>query len=274
VDEPGAFTAREWLRNLVIGKQIAFETRKQGASAGDRVYGWLFVQQPNQVEPVHLAVECVRQGYATPKGFKAPGSEEMKGSEEDVLGDGSYESQLMKAYSEAKEAQRGIHATKTLPLVRNVKSAGEEFATLTLVEAVQKKATNKRIKCVIEYVFDGSRLRCQITDDALPEFQYASFTLLLAGVLSPRIGNPKASPPVSSEPFADAARGFVDMRLMQRELDVGLFGTDKSGASAVGTVYHPAGNIAVELLKSGLAKMTDWSVRLMPIEEVPALRGK
>lgn len=26
-DEPGAFAAREWLRELVIGKQVAFETR-------------------------------------------------------------------------------------------------------------------------------------------------------------------------------------------------------------------------------------------------------
>lgn len=27
IDDPGAFPAREWLRNLVVGKQVAFETR-------------------------------------------------------------------------------------------------------------------------------------------------------------------------------------------------------------------------------------------------------
>ena len=26
-DDPGAFPAREWLRQLVVGKQVAFETR-------------------------------------------------------------------------------------------------------------------------------------------------------------------------------------------------------------------------------------------------------
>ena len=41
---------------------------------------------------------------------------------------------------------------------------------------------------------------------------------------------------------------------------------------AVGTIHHPAGNIAVELLKNGLAKMSDWSVRLMSPGDVPALR--
>jgi hypothetical protein len=44
VDEPGAFLAREWLRKLVVGKQVRFEMHEQGASfAGDRVYGWLFL---------------------------------------------------------------------------------------------------------------------------------------------------------------------------------------------------------------------------------------
>ena len=27
IDDPGAFPAREWLRDLCVGKQVAFETR-------------------------------------------------------------------------------------------------------------------------------------------------------------------------------------------------------------------------------------------------------
>ena len=27
IDDPGAFPAREWLRRLVVGQQVAFETR-------------------------------------------------------------------------------------------------------------------------------------------------------------------------------------------------------------------------------------------------------
>jgi len=128
------------------------------------------------------------------------------------------------------------------------------------------------LTCVIEHIFDGSRFRCQVTDPQLPDFQYASFTLLLAGVTCPRIGNPKVDPPIAEEPFAQEARQFVTARLLQRELPISLLGTDKNGINAVGTVHHPAGNIGMELLKNGLARMTDWSVRMMPAGEVPALR--
>ena len=125
---------------------------------------------------------------------------------------------------------------------------------------------------VIEYVFDGSRFRCHVTDSELPEFQYANFTLLLAGASCPRSANPRADPPTAAELYSEEARQFVTARLLQRELQVSLLGTDKSGSAAVGTVHHPAGNIAVELLKNGLARMTDWTVRLMPTADVPALR--
>jgi staphylococcal nuclease domain-containing protein 1 len=279
VDEPGAFPAREWLRNHVVGKQVRFETRKQGASAGDRVYGWLYVTEEGKEEPLHLAVECVRQGHATPKAIKhssksddAVVSADAAATDPDTAGEDSYESMLLKAYGEAKEAGRGIHATATLPLVRSLKNAGTDFAPIALVEHCQKIADQKRITCVIEYAFDGSRFRCLVTDPNVPEFQYSTFTLLLAGVVCPRKGNPKLDPPIPSEPFSEEARQFVQSRLLQRELKVSLLGTDKSGGSAVGTIHHPAGNIAVELLKNGLARMADWSVRLMPVGEAPSLR--
>ena len=68
---------------------------------------------------------------------------------------------------------------------------------------------------MIEYIFDGSRIRCQVTEPG--PWQYASFTLLLAGVMSPRVGNPKSDPPIPSEPFAERARQFVVARLLHRE---------------------------------------------------------
>lgn len=266
VDEPGAFDAREWLRKLVVGKQVRFESRKQGGATGDRVYGWLFVRSggaDNASEELSVGVECVRQGWAIPKAISHP--VEKKEEDDDVS-----EAQLVVAYNEARSARRGIHGDA--PLVRRPKNAGEDFATLALVEACQKLCSQGRVKCVVEYIFDGSRLRCQVVDPQLTEYMHSSFTLLLAGVVCPRVGNPRADPPMVSEAFADEARQFVTARLMQRDLDVSLYGVDKSGQLAVGTLHHPAGNIAVELLKNGLARMTDWSVRLMPAGEVPALR--
>jgi staphylococcal nuclease domain-containing protein 1 len=261
-DEAGAFPAREWLRQLVVGKMVQFETRKQGASAGDRVYGLLMVTPAGATEGMNVAVEAVRNGNATPKNTSAPGDND---GEED-----EYQKNLKLAFDEAKKAKVGIHADD--PLVRKLKNAGDEFQTLSLVQKSQKLGNHGKIKCVIEYVFDGSRFRLQVTDPAMGDLQYAGFTLFLAGVASPRLGNPRAIPPTKGEECSTEARNFVELRLLQRELEVTLHGTDKSGVSAVGTIHHPKGNIAVELLKNGLAKMSDWSVRMMSPLDVPALR--
>jgi staphylococcal nuclease domain-containing protein 1 len=255
----------------VIGKNVKFETLKQGASAGDRVYGWLFVKPTPDATPVHLALELVKQGWATPKPPKAADVAIAEAGGE-LSPEQQYEQDLQTAFRDAVNNKRGIHATDPLPLVRTVKQAVEDFPTVELVNAFKKHGENGQLKCIIEHVFDGSRLRCQVTDDAAPGFQYANFTLLLAGITAPRVGNPKADPPVPPEPLCQEARQFTLLRVLQRELKISLVGTDKSGTCAVGTVHHPAGNIAVELLKVGLARVTDWSTRLMSPAEVPPLR--
>lgn len=257
-DEPGAFSSREWLRSMVVGKMVAFETRKQGASAGDRVYGLLNFTPPGG-EEVSIALEAVRNGCATPRMIAT--SNESSNDEEP---EDEWKMSLWRAYDEAKRSQAGIHSLT--PLVRNIQNAGDAFETQSLVD--RSKSVGGKIKCVIEYIFDGSRFRVQVTDPAMGDLQYASFTLLLGGVTSPRVGRAD----VESEEFADEARTFAELRILQRELDIVLYGTDKSGACGVGSILHPKGNIAVELLKNGLAKMSDWSLRLMPSSEVPALR--
>lgn len=238
----------------MVGKTVKFETLKQGASAGDRVYGWLWVKQDASsgdddpaAEPIHLGLECVKEGWGTPKAVKYPGgggdAKEADPAAE-VTPEQQYEADLMVAYRAAVADQKGVHAA--LPLVRLTKQAVEHFSTLHLVEACQKHGKNGQLTCIIEHVFDGSRLRCQVVDDAAKDYQYASFTLLLAGITAPRVGNPKADPPSLSEPLAVQARQFTLLRLLQRELPVSLIGTDKSGTCAVGTVHHPTGNIATE----------------------------
>lgn len=270
IDEPGAFPSREWLRGLVVGKMVAFETRKQGASAGDRVYGLLNFTPPGvgPEQTISVALEAVRNGYATPRMISTSESAE-EGPEGGP--DDEWKMSLWRAYDEAKRSQAGIHSMT--PLVRTIKNAGVAFQTQALVDLSRKVGgEGGKIKCVIEYIFDGSRVRVQVTDPAMGELQYGSFTLLFAGVTSPRAGNPRSVPPTESEPFADEARTFAELRILQRELDIVLYGTDKSGVCGVGSILHPKGNIAVELLKNGLARMSDWSLRMMPSTEVPALR--
>lgn len=279
LDDPGAFPSREWLRNTVVGKSVSFETRKQGATAGDRVYGLLFMPFPEDPEtPVNLAVESVRRGFATPKVFgnldssADNGDNADDGSNTDVSVD-DYERQLQAAFQEAKAAGVGVHSASP-PLMRVLKNSGDEFVTMTFVEQSKKLCSNGMVKCVIEHIFDGSRYRLLCTDEQMASvgLLHASFTLILAGIAAPRIGNPRLDPPTTSEPYAEQAKQFVEMRLLHRELNISLHGTDKSGVCAVGTVHHPKGNIGVELLKIGNARVSDWSARMMNVLDVPAFR--
>lgn len=285
VDDPGAFSSREWLRSLCVGKTVTFETRKQGASAGERVYGLLFLPDPSDNTKLwNLSVESVRRGFCTPKilagGDDTPTSEvngdESENGNNNKISNGSsvedYEMALQSAYKEAQLGRVGVHSPN--PLVRKILNAGEEFEAMALSEKVKRVCTNGAVTCVIEYIFDGSRYRCIVTDPELESagLLHASFTLLLGGVSCPRGGNPRLNPPTPSEPYGEAARDFVEARLLQRELKVTLHGTDKSGACLVGTVHHPRGNIAAEILKSGLGRISDWSIRLLSPGDVPPLR--
>lgn len=228
--------------------------------------------------PVNLAVESVRRGFATPKVFgnldssADNGDNADDGSNTDVSVD-DYERQLQAAFQEAKAAGVGVHSASP-PLMRVLKNSGDEFVTMTFVEQSKKLCSNGMVKCVIEHIFDGSRYRLLCTDEQMASvgLLHASFTLILAGIAAPRIGNPRLDPPTTSEPYAEQAKQFVEMRLLHRELNISLHGTDKSGVCAVGTVHHPKGNIGVELLKIGNARVSDWSARMMNVLDVPAFR--
>jgi len=235
------------------------------------VYGLLFLPDPRgDGSLINLAVESVRNGHAVPKITLDDTTDMTKGGEEDPVLD--YEKALQSAFQEAKSKNAGIHSPNAL--VRTLKSAGEDFQVLELVEKSSKLCDGGTVTCVIEHIFDGSKLRVLVTDSSMAKagLQYAYFTLLIAGVSSPRMGNPRLDPPLESEPFADEAREFVESRLLQRELKVALYGLDKPGLCAVGSPLHPRGNIAVELLKNGLARMCDWSSRLMNPLDLPAMR--
>ena len=222
----------------------------------------------NKSNSWNLSVESVRRGFCTPKVLGGDSAE----SPEDENGVEDYEQALQAAYKEAVAGRAGVHAAQ--PLVRKILNAGDDFSAMTLYEKSKRLCTNSSVTCVIEYVFDGSRFRCIVTDPELESagLLYASFTLILAGVACPRVGNPRLNPPTPSEPYGLEARDFVELRLLQRELKITLNGTDKSGVCLVGTVHHPRGNIGAEILKNGLGRISDWTIRMMSPGDVPPLR--
>ena len=131
--------------------------------------------------------------------------------------------------------------------VRSVNWAGT-FDPSVLLEELKSKPQD----AVIEQIATGSMLRVML----LPSFH--QITVMLSGIQCPSIrrgedGNEDAAP------FAREARFFVETRLLHRDVKVKLEGVDKSGA-LFGSVLHPMGNMSIELVRVGLARVVDWSV--------------
>ena len=232
-------------------------------------------------EKENVALQVIKNGHAKIRddfaasaggdGGDQGGSKTEAGLSEKDL---TLRKQFALAYQEAVNTKVGIHALK--PLVRNPKSVEnpKEFVQQT-----------KEVKAVIEYIFDGSRYRCQVTNSSNPEYLHSTFTLILGGVICPRSQRPIGSNVVSLPQIVpnatpeqelvmgSKARLFVEERLLQRELSILLHGTDKSGGAVVATVQHPKGSIAAEILKNGFGRIADWSIRLMDPAIVAPLRS-
>ncbi|CAB9501505.1 Staphylococcal nuclease domain-containing protein 1 [Seminavis robusta] len=291
-DDPGAFPSREFLRQMLIGKMVTFETTRRKPQGGGGVvaatagsdaapqnyyhYGHIIFENEN------VAVRILKNGHAKVRDdFSPPSSTDSSGDNGDSNGKNSdmseqevaYRKKFAEAQQEAISAKVGIHATG--PLVRKPRNVED-------AQSMVKKL--KSVTAVVEYIFDGSRFRCQITQANDKEYIHSTFTLILGGVVCPRSQRPThttGNPPPQIAPNATPeqelqmgarARLFVEERLLQRELTMVLHGTDKSGGAAVATIQHPKGNIAVELLKNGMGRIADWSVRLMDPGVVPPLR--
>ena len=63
------------------------------------------------------------------------------------------------------------------------------------------------------------------------------------------------------EPFAEEAKFFTESRLLQREVKIIFEGV--SNQNFLGSVIHPAGNIAELMLKEGFARCVDWSMGVL-----------
>jgi endonuclease YncB( thermonuclease family) len=141
--------------------------------------------------------------------------------------------------------------------VRDVKYAGS-FEP----EDLFKRFGSSPQPAIIEQVSNGSVLRVLL----LPDFY--QITLMLSGIQCGAIRRNEDGTEEAA-PFAREARYFVETRLLHRDVQVSLEGMDKNG-NLLGTVIHPAGNVSIELVKVGLARVVDWSAQVCP--HAPALR--
>ncbi|KAG5176035.1 hypothetical protein JKP88DRAFT_351222, partial [Tribonema minus] len=300
-----AWESREFLRQLTIGKQVAFKVDYKG---GMRTFGTVTMDNES------LNAVVAREGWA-----KVNARE----------GDSATEAEELKRLGAAAEAARkGMYAGPGRG--RDVKWSGVDTGAAAGAPVwAWALVSCAPLRVVIEHVRDGSSLRAYVVAES------AMINFGLAGIACPRVNAPRVAPPAATpppaaassgeggeaatngggsgggpapgtaaavaaaappaaaatvdqpEPFALEARHFVETRLLNREVDILLeasgvtqWGGEQGGVRGVdkydnlyGTVVHAKGNIAVELVRSGLARMVDWTSAFLPRDVAIAMRS-
>ncbi|KAF5272684.1 hypothetical protein FQA39_LY07711 [Lamprigera yunnana] len=233
-DEPWAWEAREFLRKKLIGEEIWFTSEKPANST--REYGVIYLGK-DVTTGENITESLVSEGLVTVR------REGIKTTPEVT--------RLFELEDTAKAAKKGKWEYSIEPHVRDIKWSIENMRTFL------DKQAGKPVKAVIEHVRDGSTVRAFL----LPDFYH--ITLMISGIRCPgfKLDDKGRPDPSIKVPFAEEARYFVEVRLLQRDVEIIL--ESQNNNNFVGTIVHPKGNIAEALLREGFARCVDWSMAFM-----------
>lgn len=248
-DEPWAFESREFLRAFTVGKEISF-TSSHSLPSNDEVPRDL---GNAEIAGVDLASELLKNGWAKLKEIKRePTDEDLKKRELE---------------NEAKAAGKGLwnpHGQQARAVHHTMPEDSQAFVT---------EWKGKSLDAIVEHVRDGSTLRVRLL---MPDGEHQIVNIALAGVRSPRASSKQGEP---SEPWGEEAKFFTESRLLQRHVRVVILSLPTSTATPfqtgsnpaapppasifIGSVLHPAGNVAEFLVGAGLARIVDWHAGML-----------
>ncbi|KAF7265330.1 hypothetical protein GWI33_021313 [Rhynchophorus ferrugineus] len=244
-DEPWAWEAREFLRKKLIGEQVYFTSEKPPNST--REYGTIYLGKDfNTAE--NITESLVAEGLASVRreGVRPTAELTKLGEIEDA----------------AKSAGKGKWGSNSSDHVRDVKWSVDNL------KAFVEKNEGKPLKAIIEHVRDGSTVRAFL----LPDFHY--ITLMIAGIRCNgfKLDDQGKPDPNQKVQFAEEAKYFVEVRLLQRDVDIVLHSVNNT-TNIIGSVVHPKGNIAEILLREGFARCVDWSLASLASSEIQKFRA-
>jgi staphylococcal nuclease domain-containing protein 1 len=230
-DEPFAWESREFLRKLLIGKEIQFVVDHK--TPAGREYGVIWINKGG--DKVNVIEMIVNEGLVEVRQSNVKPSEEL--------------TKLVQLENDAKVQGKGKwRKGSSNNSVRSI-----TWTVQNLRQFVDKHH-KKQIDAVIEHVRDGCTLRAMI----LPSFEM--ITVAMTGIKCPifkREGDKEVP-----EQFAEQAKFFTESRLLQRDIKLLVEGLSTQNI-VMATVIHPAGNIAELLLKEGFAWCVDWSMAML-----------
>ncbi|KAI5796322.1 hypothetical protein DFH27DRAFT_563475 [Peziza echinospora] len=246
-EEPGAFASREFLRKLLVGKEVQFGVLYTVPST-QRDYGLIQLYSGESVVDLAIAAGTVKvREEAGARGGKDDG--------EDEDGVQGLIERFKKLEAEARETHgfELVNASSQVTCAEGPISDPQEFVT---------KWKGKKVQAVLERVIAGDRYAVRLL---LTPTEHRKVVVLAAGIRCPRskIVDNSTGNETAGEEFGDEARQFVDQRLNQRTVYVEIFGLTPQNQLIAAVSHVPRGNIAEHLLAEGLARCEDFHSTLL-----------
>ncbi|GIQ82377.1 staphylococcal nuclease domain-containing protein 1 [Kipferlia bialata] len=262
--------SRDYLRRLCVGRRVVYTHLFSVDSIG-RDYAKVELQRQHK-PPLCVAEALLRSGYARLRGLYP---EEPRTA---------FYQRLEAAEAAAKASGKGVwtpatragHHPGAHPVSAGPKDTGPLLSKLTARGAVP---------AVVESVRDGSYMYITLYPDGTPGAHTHKgaereretkrgirVPFVLAGVRCPRWTGKAEEGPREAEAYAEAAKWFVESRILQRDVSVSVCGVDAGGV-LVGQIASSAGrDIAEHILRAGLGLYVPWSGSLLP-DSGETLRG-
>ena len=220
---------------MTVGKIIQFRILYSIPTGAKRDYGTVYLQSGQS-----LPDAAVAEGWVKLR--------EDAGRKDESEASKALFEKLKSAEASAKGASKGVWASSG----GNIENANEIPNPKGFVEQYK----DKPIEGIVERVLTGDRMIVRL---CLSPNKHVQVMVLVAGIRAPatKRTNPSDGKEQPAEPFGSEAHEFVESKLLQRTVEVGVLGLSPQGI-LVCTVEHPVGNIAKYLLGAGLARCTDF----------------
>ncbi|BEI99776.1 hypothetical protein CcaverHIS631_0408190 [Cutaneotrichosporon cavernicola] len=157
---------------------------------------------------------------------------------------------LVLAEQAAAAETKGLHSPKEVSLPRIVDASENNSRAAQFLPSWKRHGKHN---AVVDFVSAGSRFKLLLPKES------AKITFVLAGIRAPRTAR---NPNEKSEPYGNEAHRFAS-RALQRDVEVTFDSTDKQGGF-IGGMFIGNNNVAVDLVRNGLATVHEPSARNLP----------
>jgi staphylococcal nuclease domain-containing protein 1 len=241
-DQPWAWQAREYLRKVLIGRNIKCEYDYSKTLQKDNKQMHFYTilrldtgKDNKEIKETNINSNILEQGYAS---FATVRGEETPSK---------YVDKYIISEKQAKDSKVGLHSNKApgnpnySDLISANKTKKKEFISFLV--------NQKKLQCTVEYVFSGSKLKLRIEKNKC----MVPFNLLGIKTFSKDKNNTEIY-----DKYFKLAADFTNETILQREGTCDIIQADRVG-NYFGYLFINNVNFATTLLKEGLAVVNPYA---------------